>query len=59
MPLDGVDAASIAAAFKRYEAARKDRTARVQQGSRGNEWLKQGGNADWVYAYDAWSVALA
>lgn len=57
--LDGVDATSIAAAFKRYEAARKDRTARVQQGSRGNEWLKQGGNADWVYAYDAWSVALA
>ena len=56
--LEGADATSIASAFRRYEAARKDRTARVQQGSRGNEWLKQGGNADWVYAYDAWSVAL-
>ncbi len=57
--LEGVDATSIATAFKRYEEARKDRTARVQQGSRGNEWLKQGGNADWVYGYDAWQTALA
>ncbi len=57
--LAGVDATSIATAFKRYEEARKDRTARVQQGSRGNEWLKQGGNADWVYGYDAWQTALA
>ncbi len=57
--LEGVDAAGVDAAFKRYELARKDRTARVQQGSRGNEWLKQGGNADWVYGYDAWGVALA
>ncbi len=57
--LEGVDATGAAAAFKRYENARKDRTARVQQGSRGNEWLKQGGNADWVYGYDAWGVSLA
>jgi salicylate hydroxylase len=27
-------------------------------GSRGNEWLKEGGNADWVYGYDAWSTPL-
>jgi salicylate hydroxylase len=30
----------------------------VQLGSRGNEWLREGGNADWVYAYDAWSAPL-
>jgi len=48
-----------AQALKRYEAARHDRTARVQIGSRGNNWLKEGGNADWVYEYNAWNVALA
>jgi salicylate hydroxylase len=51
--LDGVDVAGVAAAFQNYENARKERTARVQIGSRGNEWLKQGGNADWVYGYVA------
>jgi salicylate hydroxylase len=56
--LDGVERADVAAALRRYEAARKERTARVQMGSRGNEWLKDGGNADWVYGYDAWSVPL-
>jgi len=56
--LTGVDVAGVAAAFQNYENARKDRTARVQIGSRGNEWLKQGGNADWVYGYVA-STALS
>lgn len=51
--LKGVDVAGVAAAFQNYETARKERTARVQIGSRGNEWLKQGGNADWVYGYVA------
>ena len=31
-------------------------TSEIQIGSRGNQWLKDGGNADWVYAYDAWTV---
>jgi salicylate hydroxylase len=57
--LRGVDAAGISRALKRYEETRKERTARVQLGSRGNEWLKQGGNADWVYGYVASSVPLA
>jgi salicylate hydroxylase len=56
--LRGVDETGIAAALKRYEEARKERTARVQIGSRGNEWLKQGGNADWVYGYVASSAPL-
>ena len=31
----------VGLALKRYEGARKERTARVQIGSRGNEWLKR------------------
>jgi salicylate hydroxylase len=30
----------------------------VQRGSLANDWLKEGGNADWVYAYDAWAAPL-
>ena len=57
--LDGVAPASLARALARYEETRRERTARVQRGSRGNEWLKEGGNAAWVYGYDAWQVPLA
>ncbi|CAG9168996.1 FAD-dependent monooxygenase [Cupriavidus respiraculi] len=49
---------AIEAALARYQRARQDRTARIQIGSRGNAWLKSGGNADWVYEYDAWQVPL-
>ncbi len=49
---------TVPAALARYQAARHDRTSRIQIGSRGNEWLKAGGNADWVYDYDAWIVPL-
>jgi salicylate hydroxylase len=56
--LAGVGIDGVTEALQRYETARKDRTARVQLGSRGNEWLKDGGNADWVYGYDAWSAPL-
>lgn len=48
----------IGAALKAYEDARRDRTAAVQRGSLANEWLKEGGNADWVYGYHAWSAQL-
>jgi len=54
--LADADLGNVTAALRRYENARKERTARVQMGSRGNEWLKVAGNADWVYGYDAWSV---
>lgn len=53
------DYPSTAAALAGYENARKDRTARIQQGSRSNEWLKTAGNGDWVYEYDAWTTPLA
>lgn len=51
--------ADVEQALKGYEAARLPRTSRIQIGSRGNTWLKSSGDADWVYAYDAWQVALA
>src|SRR5580698_38445 len=56
--LDGVDETTVEDALNRYENTRKARTARVQIGSRGNEWLREGGNADWVYGYDATSAPL-
>lgn len=42
----------------RYQAMRMQRTSEIQIGSRGNNWLRAGGNADGVYGYDAWAVAL-
>jgi len=57
--LDGVEREGIADAFSRFEATRKQRTTRVQETSRRNTWLKEKTDADWVYAYDAWSVPLA
>jgi salicylate hydroxylase/6-hydroxynicotinate 3-monooxygenase len=57
--LDGVERDGIADAFARFEATRRERTARVQQTSRTNTWLKERTDTDWVYAYDAWTVPLA
>ena len=57
--LKGIDVAGAPSALNRYENTRRERTARVQIGSRGNEWLREGGNADWLYGYDAWQVPLA
>lgn len=45
-------------ALKVYEKARQARTAQIQIGSRGNQWMKTQDNADWVYGYDAWGVEL-
>jgi 6-hydroxynicotinate 3-monooxygenase len=57
--LDGVERDGVADAFRRFEATRRERTARVQQISRTNTWLKEKTDTDWVYAYDAWTVPLA
>jgi 6-hydroxynicotinate 3-monooxygenase len=57
--LEGVKPDGVANAFRRFEATRRDRTARVQQTSRTNTWLKEKTDTDWVYAYDAWTVPLA
>lgn len=57
--LEGVRKEDIAPALRRYEATRRARTARIQISSRDNTWLKEGGTADWVYGYDAWTTPLA
>jgi len=49
---------TIGAALTQFERARQERTAKIQIASRSNEWLKAGGNADWVYAYNAWEIPL-
>ncbi len=46
------------AELKRYEAARLERTGKIQIGSRGNQWMKGQESADWVYGYDAWRTPL-
>ena len=56
--VNGTDSDAIPAAFVRYENARKERTKRIQEGSRGNQWMKEGGNADWVYGYSAWDTEI-
>jgi salicylate hydroxylase len=48
----------VAPALQRYAAARQTRTAEIQIGSRGNQWMKTQGNADGVYGYDAWRTEL-
>ncbi len=48
----------VAKALIAYEKTRKLRASDVQQQSYDNEWLKVGGNADWLYTYNAWTVEL-
>jgi salicylate hydroxylase len=57
--IDARPADQVAAALQSYEASRRERTAQIQIGSRSNNWLREGSNADWVYDYNAWSVSLA
>lgn len=57
--LAGVDHDGLEEALRQYEAERKPRTARIQESSLANEWLKKGSNADWVYGYNAWTAQLA
>jgi salicylate hydroxylase len=57
--LSGVNTkAQIEKGLATYTTARQERTAKIQIGSRGNQWMKTQGNADWVYGYDAWNVPL-
>ena len=56
--LEGADRDTAPESLQRYENARRDRTAEIQQSSLANEWMKKQGNADWVYGYHAWEVAL-
>ena len=49
----------VEGALASYQQARKPRADEIQQQSYDNKWLKVGGNADWVYTYDAWSAPLS
>ena len=51
--------AEPATAFRRYEATRLERTARIQLTSRQNTWGKQAGDPSWVYGYNAWETPIA
>ena len=48
----------LPAAFARFEAARRERTARIQGTSQQNTFMRQPTNPDWVYGYDAWAGPL-
>jgi 2-polyprenyl-6-methoxyphenol hydroxylase-like FAD-dependent oxidoreductase len=55
LTLDG-DSESI---FRRFEALRKPRTARIQAISSANTWLRTpDGDTSWLYGYDAWNTPL-
>ena len=54
-----VDRAGVAAALRRYEKNRQERTARIQLTSRQNIWGKGVTDTDWVYGYNAWTAELA
>ncbi len=45
-------------AIARYERTRIDRASKIQLGSHQNEWLREAGNPDWVYGFDAWRAEL-
>jgi 6-hydroxynicotinate 3-monooxygenase len=49
---------NVSEAFRLYENARFDRTARIQIESHRNEWGKSGIDHQWVYGYDAMTVPL-
>ena len=47
-----------AAAFKRYESVRLERTARIQLTSRQNNWGKGRTDPSWVYGYDVFAATV-
>jgi salicylate hydroxylase/6-hydroxynicotinate 3-monooxygenase len=57
--LNGLDRDGVEAGLRRYEATRKERTARMQVTSRQNVWGKGVTDVDWVYGYNAWEAPLA
>lgn len=57
--LAGTDRDGVEPALRRYEATRKERTAKMQVTSRQNVWGKGVTDVDWVYGYNAWEAPLA
>jgi 6-hydroxynicotinate 3-monooxygenase len=48
-----------AEAFRRYQATRHERTARLQLTSRANTWGKHKVDPSWVYGYDVWQTPIS
>jgi len=48
----------LPSAFRRYETVRRARTARVQDTSQKNTWMREATDPGWVYGYDAWTAPL-
>jgi 6-hydroxynicotinate 3-monooxygenase len=58
--LEGVtEREGVAAALRRYETTRLQRTSKMQLTSRQNNWGKGETDVDWVYSYNAWQAPLA
>jgi 6-hydroxynicotinate 3-monooxygenase len=57
--LKGRDRDGVESGLRRYEATRKERTARTQFASRQNVWGKGVTDVEWVYGYNAWEAPLA
>jgi salicylate hydroxylase/6-hydroxynicotinate 3-monooxygenase len=57
--LEGEGGEDIPAALARYQATRRERTAKVQLTSRQNRWGKGATDPDWVFGYNAWTAPLA
>jgi salicylate hydroxylase/6-hydroxynicotinate 3-monooxygenase len=56
--LEGQDLDGFAGAFRRFERNRKERTSRIQLGTRQNKWMRTAPDTAWLYEYDAWTVPL-
>lgn len=56
--LEGAGRADVPECLARYQNARLERTANIQRNSLANEWMKEQGNADWVYGYHAWETEI-
>ena len=57
--IEGVERDGIAAAPKRHETTRLERTAAIQKTSARNIWQSGATNRDRVHGYDAWTTPLA
>lgn len=57
--IGGADSDAMADALDRYQRSRIERASRIQKLSHENQFLKNQGDADWVYGHDAWAVPLA
>ncbi len=54
-----IEEADAATAFRRYEATRHQRTARVQAESHRGQWMRYSMDHERLYGYEAMTIPLA